>query len=312
MATMREMLASREADLARLAGRGFEWHGGTWPGARLCASHELFADTAYLCAGGVWTIGWGETARRTVKPGMRITAEWGDARFNAEWNRYAEAVEDMLEGVPHTPNELSALTVFAYNVGLEGLRTSSALRKFRQGDKIGAARALELWNKVGKVVEQDGKRVRILVENDGLTRRRKEEGALLLTPEPGQLVEVPSQDIEPESKLRGSPIMRGGGVGASISTGGAAVVAAGELAKTAEAPPAAMAPEPATAATAAVDQALTLAGAVRSAVATLHEVHDRLAGLLGFSPLLILFALGAWYSVRVMYWRWRQREVGRA
>lgn len=306
MATMREMLASREADLARLAGRGFTWHGGTWPGARLCASHELFADTAYLCAGGVWTIGWGETASRTVKPGMRITADWGDARFNAEWNRYAEAVEEMLDGVPHSPNELSALTVFAYNVGLEGLRTSSALRKFRQGDKIGAARALELWNKVGKVVEQDGKRVRILVENDGLTRRRKEEGALLLTPEAGQLVEVPSQDVEPESKLRGSPIMRGGGVGATISTGGAVVVGAGELAKTVEAP------VTAPGAAAAVDQALTLATAVRSVVTTLHDVHDRLAGMLGVSPLLILFALGVWYSGRVMYWRWRQREVGRA
>ena len=55
-----------------------------------------------------------------------------------------------------------------------------------------------------------------------------------------------------------------------------------------------------------------VASAVRTAVSTLHEVHDRLAGLLGFSPLLILFAVGTWYSVRVMYWRWRQREVGRA
>ena len=71
--------------------------------------------------------------------------------------------------VPLHQHEYDAFLSLAYNIGPGAFAKSSALRKFNEGDKRGAADAILLWNKAGG---------RVLA---GLTRRREAERALFLS-----------------------------------------------------------------------------------------------------------------------------------
>ena len=82
--------------------------------------------------------------------------------------RYVDGI-DRYAQVPLTQNQFDALVSWAYNVGLEGARTSTLMRKLNAGDYVGAADQLMRWNKAG------GREVR------GLTRRREAERALFMT-----------------------------------------------------------------------------------------------------------------------------------
>lgn len=185
----------------------------TWPVARdavrLIALEEDCRLTSYLCDAGVWTNGWGETSG--VKPGMRWTQEYADARFLASLTEYAAAVDDMLK-VPASPEQKGALVSLAYNIGLAGLRGSTVIRLHNRGDFEGAARAFGLWNKARK----NGK----LQVHPVLTARRATETALYLKRDP----EAPSvravQAVAPESSLAASPIAQSGAtiVGAGTLT----------------------------------------------------------------------------------------------
>ena len=180
-----------------------------WPipyaGVQLLAEYEQgptggCALQAYRCPAGVWTIGWGETDG--VRPGDVCTPQQADRWLHEDLTERAAAVREMCSRKP-SPHELAALVSLAYNVGLSGLRQSTALRQHNAGNAQAAARAFGLWNKA-RVGGQ-------LVELPGLTARRAREAALYLTPDADAQPRMP-QAVEAESSLARSPIAQAGAV----------------------------------------------------------------------------------------------------
>ena len=115
------------------------------------------------------TIGWGTTkdeAGKPIKLGTVWTQERCDARFAADLAVFAERVAKVLGAAPTTQAQFDALVSFAYNVGVEALRTSTLMRLHKEGDYAGAAGQFARWNK------NDGKPMA------GLTRRRAAEAEL--------------------------------------------------------------------------------------------------------------------------------------
>lgn len=129
--------------------------------------------SAYRDSVGVVTIGYGTTAAAGVgiepKMGMTITKSDADMYLRRGLEKFALQIRGHITA-PITPNEFGAFLSLAYNIGPGAFKKSSALRKFNQGDKAGAANAILLWNKAGGKVL------------NGLKRRRERERELFLTP----------------------------------------------------------------------------------------------------------------------------------
>lgn len=134
-------------------------------GLDLLKQFEGFRSEAYVCPAGKWTIGYGFT--KGVKAGDRITPEQAEARLQAELETYEQAVSK-LATVVLSSNQFSALVCFAYNVGVNALRSSTLLKLLNRGDYQGAADQLLRWNKAGTKVLP------------GLARRRTAERSLFL------------------------------------------------------------------------------------------------------------------------------------
>jgi lysozyme len=129
---------------------------------------------AYLCPAGVWTIGYGHIAN--VKPADTLPSRAAaDILLDEDLVHWSREVARMLAGAPTSQHEFDALVSLGFNIGLEGLRGSTALRRHRAGDKAGAAAAIRWWNKA-RVNGQ-------LREMPGLTRRRAAEVTLYLSVE---------------------------------------------------------------------------------------------------------------------------------
>ena len=86
---------------------------------------------AYRCPGGVLTIGYGHTGR-DVREGDRISKFYAEELLKADVAEVAEEVERL--GVAHTQGQFDALVSFAFNIGVERLRTSKLLRLIRRQD----------------------------------------------------------------------------------------------------------------------------------------------------------------------------------
>lgn len=144
-------------------------------GRRIIKSCESLRLRAYLCPRGKWTIGWGDTGP-DVRPGLIITAQEAEQRFNRRLATEFEPGVARLLDVEVTGNQFSALVSFAYNCGLgeDGLGGSTLLRKLNAGDLDGAAREFPRWNRSGG---------RVL---PGLVTRRAAERELFLTPGDGE------------------------------------------------------------------------------------------------------------------------------
>lgn len=112
------------------------------------------------------TIGWGATGP-DIRMGMTWTQEQADDRFAADLARFGSAVAKLVH--PGTKQgEFDAMVSLAFNIGIEGFRTSSARRLHNEGDREGAADKILLWNKQkGRVLK-------------GLTRRRNAEREMYL------------------------------------------------------------------------------------------------------------------------------------
>lgn len=178
-----------------------------WPicqtAVELIAASEGCRLKAYRCPAGVWTCGWGETAG--VTPSTAWTQDEADQRLLASLQDYTAQVQEMCT-VPPTENELGALVSLAYNIGVEALRKSTALRQHNAGDAQAAARAFALWNKA---------RVRgVLQPLPGLTARRAAEAALYLRPDDGSPSLRMPQAVQAESSLAKSPIASSGAIAA--------------------------------------------------------------------------------------------------
>ena len=134
-------------------------------GLKIIKDAEGLRLKAYVCPAGVLTIGYGSTGKH-VTPGLQITEDQAEKLLLNDLARFEEGVA--LQCPVATSNQFSALVSFAFNVGLESLRTSTLRRLHNEGKYGEAAEQFARWNKGGG---------RIL---PGLVKRRAAERALYL------------------------------------------------------------------------------------------------------------------------------------
>lgn len=101
---------------------------------------------AYICPAGVLTIGYGSTGPH-VKPGMTITEDQAEGLLRSDLRRFEDGVAQLAKVA--TDNQYSAMVSFAFNVGLEALKTSTLLRKHNEGDYAGAKAEFGKWVRGG-------------------------------------------------------------------------------------------------------------------------------------------------------------------
>ena len=126
---------------------------------------------AYQDSVGVWTIGYGWTQPvdgRKIGPGMVIDQATAERLLKCGLVQYEQGVNQLVK-VIITQGQFDALVIFAYNLGLRSLSTSTILRKLNAGDKQGAA------DEFGKWVNAGGVRL------NGLVKRREAERKLFLS-----------------------------------------------------------------------------------------------------------------------------------
>ena len=175
--------------------------------------------TAYKDVAGVWTIGYGTTARAGLGiipvEGMTITQAEADRLLFDGLNKFADQIRPMLPA-DINDNMFGASLSLAYNVGVYAFGRSTVLAKLHDGDYAKGADAFLLWNKAGgKVVK-------------GLVRRREAERKLFLTP---VFEQVPAFD-ERSSPAQSTTVQASA---LQIASGaGAGVAAIGSLSGTAQ------------------------------------------------------------------------------
>lgn len=138
-------------------------------GVEVIVKFEGFSSKPYFCSGGACTIGFGSTkyldgtaVKMSDKP---ISHAEGLKLLHLTLKDYEKAVSDKVK-VSLTQNQFDALVSFVYNVGERNFTNSTLLAKLNSNRYSEVPRELLKWNRAGgKVLE-------------GLTRRRKEEGAL--------------------------------------------------------------------------------------------------------------------------------------
>ena len=121
---------------------------------------EGFSNTAYRCPAGKWTCGIGHT--------LGVTATTTCTRKEAEqWLKEdlapVEAYVNTIEQV-RTQGQYDALVDFAYNLGLGNLKSSTLLRKIKEGAPTG-----DIQEQFRRWVYAGGKKLK------GLVRRREWE-----------------------------------------------------------------------------------------------------------------------------------------
>lgn len=123
-------------------------------GLNLIKEFEGLRLTAYRCAAGVWTIGYGHTSR--VKEGDKITHEQAEEFLLSDIKSAEKSVNAY--GRRFNQNQFDALVSFTFNCGARNL---AKLISDRSNDQIGEA--ILLYNKAGGQIL------------NGLVRRRKAE-----------------------------------------------------------------------------------------------------------------------------------------
>lgn len=121
---------------------------------------EGFSNTAYRCPAGKWTCGIGHTSG--------VTATTTCTRKEAEqWLKEdlapVEAYVNTIEQV-RTQGQFDALVDFAYNLGLGNLKSSTLLRKIKEGAPTG-----DIQEQFRRWVYAGGKKLK------GLVKRREWE-----------------------------------------------------------------------------------------------------------------------------------------
>lgn len=144
-------------------------------GLELIKSFEGLKLSTYQDSVGVWTIGYGST--KGVKRGQRITEEEAEELLHKDLAEAQGAVENAVT-VELNDNQFAALVSFTFNLGAGTLRKSRLLQRLNVGRFSDAADQILLFDHAGR------KRLA------GLTRRRKAERELFLTPDSNEPVAV--------------------------------------------------------------------------------------------------------------------------
>lgn len=141
-------------------------------GRDLIRYYEGLELTAYKDSVGVLTIGYGHTGS-DVKEGMKITSDMAEDMLARDLAVFEYGVNHLLTGPAISDNAFSALVSFAFNLGLNNLKTSTLLKLVNLGRMEDAANEFLKWCRAG------GK------ELPGLTARRRAERDLFLKPDTG-------------------------------------------------------------------------------------------------------------------------------
>ncbi|MDQ0462806.1 lysozyme [Caulobacter ginsengisoli] len=147
---------------------------------------EGYRRKAAQLADGRWTIGYGHTL--TAREGAEVSESDAEALLLYDMIAVSHAVNEWTY-TPLTQNQFDALCAFAFNIGVENFRRSSALRRVNEGALLQAACAMEMWRKA----DFEGERIVI----DALVRRRSAEKTLFLTPA-GGWIPAPSPVLKPK------------------------------------------------------------------------------------------------------------------
>lgn len=130
-------------------------------GIDMIKAFEGLRLTAYKCAAGIWTIGYGHTAG--VREGQTITAEEAERLLAEDLITYERGVSSLVTVFLHQ-NQFDMLVSFAYNLGVNSLKNSTLLKKIngRAGANTIRAEWVKWCHAGGKVMP-------------GLQRRRLQE-----------------------------------------------------------------------------------------------------------------------------------------
>ena len=108
---------------------------------------EGLRTEAYYDPAGVLTIGYGHTGP-DVSPGDVISEYWSEHLLRADLYETEKAVDEL--DVAKTQGQFDALVSFAYNLGINRLRTSSLLKTIREGGNMRAIkREFKKWVHAG-------------------------------------------------------------------------------------------------------------------------------------------------------------------
>ena len=133
---------------------------------------EGFRASAYLCAAGKRTIGYGHVLLGDENLPKQISREQADHLLRNDVEAVARVVALAIE-CPLTQGQFDALVSLAFNIGTTAFLKSTLARKLNLGDDLESCASEFLrWHKA----TVGGKKIAL----DGLTRRRAAERALFL------------------------------------------------------------------------------------------------------------------------------------
>lgn len=132
-------------------------------GYALLKTHEGLRLKAYLCPGGVLTIGYGHT--KNVTPLQVITSDGAEQLLKTDVETYEIGVGQLVR-VPLNDNQFSALVCFAFNIGLRAFSGSTLLSLLDRYWYTQVPAQLMRWTKAHGV------------ELPGLVARRRAEAEL--------------------------------------------------------------------------------------------------------------------------------------
>ena len=139
-------------------------------GIELIKHFEGLRLTAYLCSGGITTIGYGSTFYpdgSKVNLGDIISEQQANELLMETLSQFERVVNELLDGIPVNQNQFDALVSFAFNLGTESLAQSTLFNKIKSNHND-IAIAIEF----GKWVMAGGQRI------NGLVIRRRKEAEL--------------------------------------------------------------------------------------------------------------------------------------
>jgi lysozyme len=139
-------------------------------GLELIKSFEGLSLKPYVCAGGINTIGYGNTyytnGKKVTLQDKPFTKEQAEELLKHSLSTYEKAVDSFCRD-DISQSQFDALVSFAYNVGTGALQKSTLIKKVNANPKdVTISDEFMKWNKANG---------RVLV---GLTRRRQAESKL--------------------------------------------------------------------------------------------------------------------------------------